>query len=956
MRRFAQRSTLAALLLLSLGLASKASAQTHKQPPPQAQPSSPSAQPKTPLDAALAAARATDYAHAETMLTAIGGADRPAAQLGLARILLEQGRFADADRAAQQAQASAPSSLSALALRARILFLTGHVADAIHLLEPQKDAADHGGMRVRLALAECYIASGRRADAEPLLQKFSDDWDSDVIKQDDAEGTAMLGRAKHLARLPKSANEAFVMSERIDPKNVETLLWHADLFLDKYDTGHAGELLQQVLDGSPKRADALVMMARSKLQEAYDFDEASKLTKKALEVDPKHVGAFAIDAGIALRDMDFATSEAALVAGSAINPNDLELWSMRGAVRFLEDDRPGYEAAKKEALSRNAEYSQFFGIVGEFAEWEHRYDDIIAMMKEAVQVDPNDGKAWAELGLTQTRGGDEDAGKQSLEKSWQLDKFNVRVYNTLEMLYTRWIPRLYESGSEGVFNFRYPKDERAVLERYIPQFMARAYGSMKARYDFAPTTPLAIELYGDRSHFSVRTSGLPNIGIQGVCFGRVVAAMSPKSEPFNWGNVLWHELGHVFAIQLSKNHVPRWFTEGLSEYETIVRRPEWLRELDPELYSAMSKDLLPGAVDMNKAFTHQSDLDVTTAYYAASQMIVYTAERFGFASIVDALELWGQGVRTPEVIERAFRVAPAAYDAGFRSWEMARLSRYRGQYTFDVKAKEPDEAAADVKANPESAPAHVGLALALIRNEKGEDAGKEIDLALKLDPSNKDAHFLASKLAAVTDDVAGQKLHLEAIQKAGGDGYALQMAFAKLAGGSKKQKKDTKKLRAALEAAYRWDPKQSEPLGMLYKLAKDEHRDADALNALRAMAPLEAHDPEIWRALLKRLVGQKLWDEARRVGEAALFVDVMTASTHMDYARALSALGDHPKAAFELESAALCESKPPEAATAHALLAREYLAMGDRALAKQHLDQAVLLDPENAEAKTIQIP
>ena len=31
---------------------------------------------------------------------------------------------------------------------------------------------------------------------------------------------------------------------------------------------------------------------------------------------------------------------------------------------------------------------------------------------------------------------------------------------------------------------------------------------------------------------------------------------------------LWHELGHVFPIQMSKNHVPRWFTEGLTEYET----------------------------------------------------------------------------------------------------------------------------------------------------------------------------------------------------------------------------------------------------------------------------------------------------------------------------------------------------------------------------------------------------
>src|SRR6185295_13140761 len=121
---------------------------------------------------------------------------------------------------------------------------------------------------------------------------------------------------------------------------------------------------------------------------------------------------------------------------------------------------------------------------------------------------------------------------------------------------------------------------------------------------------------------SVRTSVLPNIGIQGVCFGRVLAAMSPKSESFNWGNVVWHELGHVFAIELSKSHVPRWFTEGLSEYETIARRPEWRREQDAELVVALRRGSLPSAVDMNRAFTHaRSGADVTVAYYASSQLL-----------------------------------------------------------------------------------------------------------------------------------------------------------------------------------------------------------------------------------------------------------------------------------------------------------------------------------------------
>jgi hypothetical protein len=339
------------------------------------------------------------------------------------------------------------------------------------------------------------------------------------------------------------------------------------------------------------------------------------------------------------------------------------------------------------------------------------------MIKEATKLDPDDGKAWAELGLNETRNGDEPGGLAALNTAWSKDHFNIRVYNTLN-LYEQAIANDYETKSDGVFNVRYPKDEEAVLTRYVPKMLGEAWGSMKARYDFLPTTPVAIELYSNREQFSVRTSGLPNIGIQGVCFGHVVAAMSPKSEPFNWGNVVWHELGHVFAIQLSKSHVPRWFTEGLSEYETIARRPEWRRDLDPQLYLAIKRGTLPHALDMNRAFTHATNAeDVTVAYYAASQMMVFTVETYGMNKVTQALMLWGQGVKTPDVISRAFGVSGADYDAAFRAWALARMKRYDTQFLFDDRGLSLDDAKKNLAAAPNDADAHAAMALAGFRDQ-----------------------------------------------------------------------------------------------------------------------------------------------------------------------------------------------------------------------------------------------
>ena len=42
---------------------------------------------------------------------------------------------------------------------------------------------------------------------------------------------------------------------------------------------------------------------------------------------------------------------------------------------------------------------------------------------------------------------------------------------------------------------------------------------------------------------------------------------------------------------------------------------------------------------MNRAFTHaEGDVDVTVAYYAASQIVAFTAEQLGFSKITQALE------------------------------------------------------------------------------------------------------------------------------------------------------------------------------------------------------------------------------------------------------------------------------------------------------------------------------
>jgi tetratricopeptide (TPR) repeat protein len=916
-----------------------------------------------PLGPAIDAVRAGDYAKAEKELAAVKGAEQANAQLMLVRVLLDQGKFTEAEKAAAAVPAARKADV--IPLRAEGMFHTGKSKDAIKLLDGVKDEKGVPGRRIRLLLGEYYVATGRRTDAEAPLMTIISDYNSDAIKETDGEGLAMVGRAAHLLRSYKDANEAFQQSLGADRKNLRLLLWHAELLLEKYNIGGAEASIRDAAKLAPKNPDVLVAMARIKLEQSYDFDSADKLVAEALKINPKHSGAHAVQSGLALRDLDIAASEKAIADGLATDPDELELLTMRAATRFLADDPTGYENAKKDVLSRNGEYSKMYGIIAEFAEWEHRYDDIVTMMQEALKVDPKDAKAQAQLALMQMRAGDDVNGLANLQKAFNRDKFNVRAYNTLN-LYEKNLATDYDLVDVAPFKIRYPKRTEAVLSRYVPRLLGEAWGSMKARYGFIPVTPIQVELFEDattqtkgfirgaREQFAIRTSGLPNIGIQGVCFGKALAAMGPHSEPFNWGNVLWHELGHVFAIQLSKNHVPRWFTEGLSEYETIARRPEWQRNLDPQLYVALTKNRLPKAVDMNRAFTHAEDArDITVAYYAASQMMVFTVEQFGMPKVVEAMKLWGQGVRTPDVLVRAFGVSPSDYDAKFRAWAMGRLQRYKGQFIFDGRPKDLADAKAAVAKTPNSADAHTDLAIALVAEGDPDAASKEIDAALKLDPNHQTAHWLYMRKAVADHDREAAEVHLNAIRKAGGDGYAVQLMLANLA----EAKKDKVATRAAFETAYKYDPTQVEPLEGLYDIAKEDKRDDDALDVLRKLAPIDQHDQHVWRALLTGLVEHKLWTEAAQVGEGAVFVDVGGAGTHVLFGKALAQTGDPDRALFEAESALVCaDLKPKDAANAHALEAQVLLSQKKNADAKKHRDEALKLDPECADAKALVIP
>jgi tetratricopeptide (TPR) repeat protein len=808
-----------------------------------------------------------------------------------------------------------------------------------------------GARRARLLLGEVLLEFGRRADAERALMTLIDDYNADRIDQTDGRSLAMAGRAAHLLRSPHDANQLFNEAERVLEADARTLLWRAELFLEKYDPGHAEEVTQEVLERAPRHPEALVRMAQVKLVQALDFDEAARLARMALEIDAKIAGAHFVLAGIALRDMELAAAERRADAGLQHNPRNLELLSLKAAIRFLADDAAGFERAQQAVLKLNPNYTRLYRIIGEYAEWEHRYNEIVPMMRTAVGMDPADAQAMAQLGLNLIRAGEETEGVRHLARAFDQDPFNVRVFNTLN-LFEKTVASDYVTVNHERFSVRYHRDELAILERYVPRLLGEAWDKMVESYGFTPSTPVGIELYAERRDFSIRTTGLPHTGIQGVCFGQTVAAVSPRHETFNLGMTLWHELAHVFHIQLSKSRVPRWFTEGLAEHETLAARPEWTRELDLQLYEALRAKRLPTVARMNRAFTRAQHMkDIATAYYASTQILAMLVEQFGHAPLTRMLTLWGNGQRTPQVVQTALGVTVTQLDTRFREYVTQRLARYHGQFIpIDRTGPVADERAAARRA-PRDPEKQTRYALAALRAGQIERAQRALAAALKAAPSYPDALWLSVRLALDQRKPKRAAALLRRLAAGGHDGYTIRMAVAEaaLARGKVDQ------ARTALEAAHRYDPTMADPLRGLVKLAHKQRRAEEELAALRKLVRLEEHDPISYARLLRILLDRQLLEEARQVGAAAIYVDVDGMQTHQLYAEVLAASQMLPQAIYELESAVLCPGDPVQRADAHAQLAQTYLLARNRRGAIKHARLARQLDPRNSRLQQLKL-
>jgi len=634
---------------------------------------------------ALAAASALnrgDYQDARSLYQSLlDGTNKPAPEhvVGYLETFLYTGDYEEGLGEAESMMATASSDPYLLYMKGRLLMAVGRYDEAGTVLET---AVRHKNdfWRAGLELADLFYMTGRRAQGKRIYDVIYRQYKRGAFTT--AEHLGVAGRAAAAMEGFHDANDAFRTAHQIDPTHVQNLYWWAELFREKYNDADAQQTFEDALEINPHRADLFVGYAHA----TGSFARKEQRARQALGENPNSVGAMNILAGLHILDGQYDAAETMLAQALAVNPASMQALAHRASIHHLRSDSAAFAAVEQQALAINARAGDFYVAINENLTLRFRYPEAVAYGRKGVQVDPDNARTLAALGASLMRVGQAREARRYLDRSFDRDPFNLFVGNTLELLdaYAEFV--FLESEH---FRLLIHSDESAVLGPAMLDEAEACYTALSARFPYQPEDKIFIEAYNDRGDFDVRVAGVPHIGLLGVSFGDVIALNTPKAQagrPYNWARTLWHELAHTMAIGVSKHHVPRWFTEGLSVYEEQRARPEWGREMDLEFFTAFDRDKLHRLEEIDRGFTRpEFPGQVLLSYYHASKVIAFIVDQYGFQAIIDILAGLGQGLDQETVFRQVLGQSRNALDTAFR----ADLQQRRDQFD-QVLAGLPD--------------------------------------------------------------------------------------------------------------------------------------------------------------------------------------------------------------------------------------------------------------------------
>lgn len=719
---------------------------------------------------------------------------------------------------------------------------------------------------------------GRLDEARSSLRRVIAAYNRREIAGGDGEAIFAVARAARLLGSARDANRAFEEAARLKPNDAAIELAWSELLFEAHAHDQARQKVERLLRRAPGSAEAHAMLAEIYLAEAKPSRLAREEAERALECDPKNLRAqkILITLTINLRDEERALSQIERLEEQT-HRSVLSL-TLRGALAFLLDQHERFAAIEREVLEKNPRPARFYESIADLVELDHRYEEAAALSASAVAAIPEDARSLARLGMNLLRIGKEREGRAKLREAVKRDPFNRRAHHVLD-LYERRIDPSYTFLERPPFRLRVHQREAVIIERFVLPYLMSALRTLEARYGYKPEEPIQIEFYRDPKDASIRAAGVPDLPFQAICFGRVITAVSPSVGGFNWGQILWHELAHVFHLQMSRGRAPRWLMEGLAERETMISPRAYQRPLAQRIHSFLAARAIPPLSEFDALFAEARVMDELIVSYGLSTLAVnFLEETFGIKRLAAMLRGFGEGRRFAELAQSELGLSAAALDARFEAHLEAiyrdRAVRYEPDFEWYPSLEEFTEAApAQQKRAVQERDEPAILAAILFRDGRRVEAAARARQALEKNPDALDALFVQAKLSQRREQAAA--LFEALLERRESVGVRLDLARLYA------ETNELERARAQLVRALELDPERAETRLRMAQIASARGDHAAEVEALEELMALEPHAAGVALRLLRELANQKDYRRLLVAAEEARFTSLFDPRIHL---------------------------------------------------------------------------
>ncbi|MCB1648813.1 MAG: tetratricopeptide repeat protein [Pseudomonadales bacterium] len=704
--------------------------------------------PAAPLQQAQELLSSGAYVAAIDLFQRVDGFEEEEALLGMSRAYALTGQYEQGIALLEEAISDYAASAALSTQLAELLRMTGQSARALSILQDVVAGNTTPPVRSLVQYGSLLQFVGRREEAIGPLSAAISRYDSGLVF--DSGDIAMVALASWLLDRFHDANSLFSEATRIDPQNMEAQALWGDLFMEKFNVPDAEQSYNAALDVNRRYGPALIGQAR--------ISGGERSLNYALNVNPRDVRALETMAELLVLNDRQEEAQQYLDQALEINPEALKALSLKAAQAALKEDFASFARIEAQLNAFSPDNPLFYGEIADAFGNNYRFTEAVGYARQAIAADPAYWQGHTLLGTNLIRLGEEEAGRAALELAFDNDPFNVQTSNMLKVFDTL---DEYATLRTEHFEVRMSQDDAVVLWPYMAPLIEENWATLTAKYGFEPEGPILIEVFERTEDFAVRSVGLPDIGpLVGICFGKVVTLISPGTLDANWQEILWHELVHVFTLQLTQNRMPRWLSEGISVWEEHEARPEWGRRQGIELVRAAQAEKLLPVSSLNEGFTGaNSNEDLGFAYFQSYLVVDFIAREHGFDKLLELIKQYALIKEESEMFSTVFGKPIEEFDADFQRWIERRVEEIN---VYVHSEDSPDEGEAHghgqrenssavlaelynnaslkqhmmqrVQDQPRDFQAHLQLGIVLFKEENFADAKVHLEIAHELLP------------------------------------------------------------------------------------------------------------------------------------------------------------------------------------------------------------------------------